>query len=214
MSKPQYFKHYEHILAVKAESFTSKEALQEVSLSNHDSIFAQRKWLELDPSWRQIIPYVLVENSEGKYLVYRRTKNSGEKGLVNKWSIGAGGHIDLVDVVVDDGGAPDIRRTIYKGTVRELQEELGLSGDIDFYELSHRIVSFASKTDMVHVGAVYKIKIDEMDIGEVEDKLDLIGFLAPDEIEKQGAELNEVWVKELLPVLRGEFDCRWSEVQI
>src|SRR5512143_2337388 len=58
--------------------------------------FLSRSEAENDPSFKQVIPYVLVRKN-GRYLHYIRGKGSGEKRLVAMGSIGIGGHINPSD---------------------------------------------------------------------------------------------------------------------
>ena len=58
--------------------------------------FMPRSAVETDPSFKQLIPYVIMSH-EGKYLSYIRGKRAGETRLVAKRSIGIGGHINPID---------------------------------------------------------------------------------------------------------------------
>ena len=208
----KYDKNYEHILAVRSSLFSGVEGLQKIDITNESTIFGQRKWLEGEPLFRQIIPYILVENAEKEILVYRRTNKSGEKRLVNRFAIGAGGHVDQIDCVLDAGGAPDLGKTIKSGAVRELGEELGIASDVKLFQMSHKIVSHKCSVNMVHVGVVFKICVDAIDLSKVEDKLDLVGFLTPAQIELQGRGINEEWVDILLPAIKEDILVTWVEV--
>ena len=58
--------------------------------------FMPRSLAEKDPSFKQLIPYVIMA-CDGKYLTYVRGKRAGETRLVGNRSIGIGGHINPVD---------------------------------------------------------------------------------------------------------------------
>ncbi len=58
--------------------------------------FMPRPQAEKDPSFKQLIPYVIM-TCDGKYLSYVRGKRAGETRLVAKRSIGIGGHINPTD---------------------------------------------------------------------------------------------------------------------
>jgi len=58
--------------------------------------FMARSAAETDPSFKQLIPYVIM-SFEGKYLSYVRGKRAGETRLIAKRSIWIGGHINPVD---------------------------------------------------------------------------------------------------------------------
>ena len=72
------------------------ERYLDVIFENGRPRFIPRGEAENDPSFKQIIPYVIM-SCEGKYLNYVRGKRAGEKRLVGNLSIGIGGHINPVD---------------------------------------------------------------------------------------------------------------------
>src|SRR6267142_7199164 len=63
---------------------------------------APRESVEQWSAFRQLIPYVVLANSE-TVCVYRRSRAGGERRLHDRLSIGFGGHIGLEDVVLVDG---------------------------------------------------------------------------------------------------------------
>ena len=58
--------------------------------------FIPRSQAEHDPSFKQIIPYVIMSHA-GRYLSYVRGRRAGETRLAAKRSIGIGGHINPID---------------------------------------------------------------------------------------------------------------------
>ncbi|GAF85092.1 unnamed protein product, partial [marine sediment metagenome] len=58
--------------------------------------FLPRSQAEADPTYKQLIPYVIMA-CDGKYLSYVRGTRAGERRLVGNRSIGIGGHINPVD---------------------------------------------------------------------------------------------------------------------
>lgn len=91
----------------------------------------RRHELEQDVSVRQILPYTVIafHNQTDplrplKYFNYQRGKGIGEARLAGDQSIGAGGHIDLVDVKFDEHSVIDLEATIFGALMRELSEEL------------------------------------------------------------------------------------------
>src|SRR2546426_4017693 len=83
-------------------------------------VFRPRASMEEDPSFKQIIPYLIVRHRGRLFLVQRSTEG-GETRLHGKYSIGVGGHINRGDVE----GALDV---IAAGLKRELEEELLIRG--------------------------------------------------------------------------------------
>lgn len=84
--------------------------------------FVERPRAEVEPGWKQVIPYTALVRGEEIFLV-RRLKQGGEARLHDKLSIGIGGHINPVDLP-DEGP----RNPIAAATVRELEEELHIEG--------------------------------------------------------------------------------------
>lgn len=91
----------------------------------------QREGLEHSPQYRQILPYtVIAQNpqrgtdfSKDRITVYQRTKKVGESRLAGNYSIGAGGHIDVADLIFDENSVVDLKQTILRAMFRELIEE-------------------------------------------------------------------------------------------
>jgi|DewCreStandDraft_2_1066082.scaffolds.fasta_scaffold00169_4 predicted NUDIX family phosphoesterase len=83
-------------------------------------VFRRRDLVEDDPSWKQIIPYLVVRRKHEIFL-FRRLDQGEEARLAGRYSIGVGGHINRSDVE----GAQD---PIVAGLRRELCEELSIEG--------------------------------------------------------------------------------------
>src|SRR5262249_59329887 len=62
-------------------------------LSRGNNFFLRRADAEINPAYKQIIPYALVA-FEKKIAYYVRGKKAGEQRLVSKGSIGIGGHMN------------------------------------------------------------------------------------------------------------------------
>lgn len=114
---------------------------------------------ENDPSFRQLIPYIVVRNRRGRILCYQR-KNGGEKRLDAKWSIGIGGH-------VNDGDSGWLG-----GVIREIREELSgvgvvaLTGNGIGPESSlHGPIGFirddSDAVGRVHLGVLYVLDVPD-----------------------------------------------------
>jgi len=58
--------------------------------------FEPRAAMEVDPSFKQIIPYLVLRDGE-RYFLMRRTRAGGDARLFDRWSIGVGGHLDPGD---------------------------------------------------------------------------------------------------------------------
>src|ERR1051325_4664012 len=65
-------------------------------LSRGNNLFLRRADAEIDPAYKQIIPYALIA-FQNKVVYYVRGKKAGEQRLVAKGSIGIGGHMNETD---------------------------------------------------------------------------------------------------------------------
>jgi predicted NUDIX family phosphoesterase len=103
--------------------------------------FAPRAAMELDPAFKQIIPYLVLRDGE-RWFLMRRTRAGGDARLHDRWSIGVGGHLNPGDAGLAGGLA------------REWREELVAGFDPD-----SRLVGLLNDdtTDVgrVHLGVVY-----------------------------------------------------------
>lgn len=119
--------------------------------------FMERSAAEHDPSWKQLIPYVLISvpkpSNKGNYALvnYFRGAEQGEQRLHGKRSIGIGGHINPVD-------ASRLGLSAYKaGLRREMEEELDFEQAQDV--LRAPVVAFinddSTEVGKVHFGVVH-----------------------------------------------------------
>ena len=151
--------------------------------------FKLREKVETDPSYKQLIPYVIMSYG-GKFLNYVRGKRAGETRLVGNRSIGIGGHINPVD----DGGIPlfanmqDIYRTAVE---REVSEEVEVAT-----EHSDRIVALlnddSNEVGQVHLGIVHFWTLDSEKVSKREQMITQMSFASSEELEKDRDNL-ETW---------------------
>ena len=103
--------------------------------------FRPRPAMEVDPSFKQVIPYLVLRDAD-RFFLMRRTRAGGDARLHDRYSIGVGGHLNPGDV--DLAG----------GLRREWSEELAAD-----FEPTFRLVALLNDdtTDVgsVHLGAVY-----------------------------------------------------------
>ena len=125
--------------------------------------FLTRDDVEEDPSWRQIIPYAVIQ-CEGQVLLVERLKAGSESRLHNKMSIGMGGHINPQDHTEDNQKttpqktAPE-QDVLEAALVRELREELVIGGfTFEAKALIHRSENAVEK---VHTGLLYLVTVPE-----------------------------------------------------
>lgn len=75
-----------------------------------------RDKMERDPSFKQIIPYLVLRDGQ-RYFLMRRTRAGGDARLHDRWSIGVGGHLNPGD----DGLAGGLRREWHEELVAEFE---------------------------------------------------------------------------------------------
>ncbi|TSC74907.1 MAG: NUDIX hydrolase [Parcubacteria group bacterium Gr01-1014_30] len=118
--------------------------------------FRKRGEVEKDPSWQQIIPYILF-NFKDEYFLYRYLKKASERRLKDDWLLGIGGHINPVDLKRDQ----DI---LDAGAWREWQEEIVYNGNLLEKKLIGILNDDRREVEAVHLGLVYLFKGDSHDI--------------------------------------------------
>lgn len=125
--------------------------------------FLTRADVEEDPSWRQIIPYAVIQ-CEGQVLLVERLKAGSESRLHNKMSIGMGGHINPQDHTDDNQKtapqktAPE-QDVLEAALVRELREELVIGGFA--FEAKALIHRSENAVEQVHTGLLYLVTVPE-----------------------------------------------------
>lgn len=149
--------------------------------------FQPRSQMEADPSYKQLIPYVLLEwndNGVTKLFTYTRGGGGGEARLHAKRSVGIGGHISREDAA--DGTDP-----YSTGMQRELSEEVQLESG---YQESRVGLLYDPSNDVgkVHLGVVHKFVLDEPHVKSNEAELAEGGFVSIDEL-RNDIDRLETW---------------------
>lgn len=156
-------------------------------LSSDQLSFQPRSQMESDPSFKQLIPYVLLEwNDNGmiKLFTYTRGGGGGEARLHAKRSVGIGGHISREDAA----GGTDPYST---GMHRELAEEVQLQSD---YQESRVGLLYDPSNDVgkVHLGVVHKFVLDQPDVKSNEADLAEGGFVSVEQL-RNDLDRLETW---------------------
>ena len=122
--------------------------------------YRPRSEMEKDPSFKQLIPYVLFQytDSEGQQRVFQYTRGSGmgEGRLHRKRSVGIGGHI----AVTDAAGAPGTAAPYEEGMRRELDEEVFIETSYDANRVG-LINDDQTEVGTVHLGIVHRFDVVE-----------------------------------------------------
>ena len=106
-----------------------------------DGRYEARTAMEVDPSFKQVIPYLVLRDGE-RFFLMRRTKAGVDARLHDRYSIGVGGHLNP-----GDGG-------VLGGLRREWHEELVAEFEPDF-QLVGLLNDDTTEVGAVHLGAVY-----------------------------------------------------------
>lgn len=115
--------------------------------------FQPRSVMETDPSYKQIIPY-LIFNHEDRYFLMQRQGHASEQRLKNKYSLGIGGHIRKEDMSTD---------SIFEWAQREFHEEVNYTGDLQI-ETVGILNDDTNAVGQVHIGLVLLLKGNSSDI--------------------------------------------------
>lgn len=169
-----------------------------VNLIKNNCQFKNRDEVETDPSFQQIIPYI-VFNFENKYFIYKYLKNAGEKRLIDSYQIGIGGHINPID----GENSEDI---LEAGMMREWSEEVDFKGNFLEKKLVGVLNDDSSPVDAVHIGLVYNFVGDSPEIslrekdkmeGQLIDLKDIGEYIA----DNKGVWVKIVYRDYLLPII-------------
>lgn len=151
--------------------------------------------MEEDPSYKQLIGYVLVKDKNTKeVLVYKRLVGGGEARLHGKASVGIGGHMnDVADRTIDE--------ILKINAAREVEEEIGISFDEALINLNFVGLINDDKEEVgkVHIGVVYVCEVEKEKVKVTEDDTLVIEWL-PSEKAK-ATENYESWSEFLIPIM-------------
>lgn len=157
-------KNEEQILVVKREHILPKPVHGFVPISKFNKnlekalqhIEVKRRGdMEEDPTYKQLISYVVVKNDKDEVLVYTRLKGGGESRLHGQSSIGVGGHMN-------PSGSLEGDQLLLENTYRELDEEIGVKPEQ--LGLIGVINDDTNPVGEVHFGLVYLADIGSQTI--------------------------------------------------
>lgn len=149
--------HDEHILVVNRATLFGKtpawNGLAAVDIEHYVQLIMQKKeflprsLMEVDPTYKQIIPYLIFQH-EDKYFLMQRTATSTEKRLQNKYSLGIGGHIREEDMQTN---------SIIDWANREFHEEVDYQGALTIKPLGI-LNDDTNEVGKVHIGLVLLVQ--------------------------------------------------------
>lgn len=196
----------ESVLCIREELLTrlgTFEGLQcnvdrylDAILDKNNLSFQPRSSCETDPSFKQLIPYVILKSEDrGTTKLFRYTRGSGqgEARLHAKQSIGIGGHIST-----EDAGTENWYRN---GMMREIEEEIHLETNSD-----PRIVGLlydgSNAVGQVHLGIVHLLEVNDESASAKEVDLCDAGWFTLEEIYSDADRLeswSQLCLQQLFP---------------
>jgi predicted NUDIX family phosphoesterase len=143
-----------------------------------DGEFRPRAEVEIDPTWKHVIPYQVLRDGE-RYLLMRRTQAGGDARLHDRYSIGVGGHLNPGD------------GDLAGGLRREWREEIEAAFVPDF-TLIGLLNDDSTDVGSVHVGAVYLADAAGRDVA-IRETHKLSGEFAPRDAVRDVIDRMETW---------------------
>lgn len=154
----------ESILVIKRDILFQDGTFQGLKLTNIDSYknlirahqeFLPRSLMEIDDTYKQVIPY-LIFTHDNRYFLMQRHAKASETRLQNKFSLGIGGHIYQKDIQTDD---------IYAWAEREFHEEIHYTDSFAKIESIGILNDDSNDVGRVHIGLVLLLHGNSSDIG-------------------------------------------------
>ena len=174
----------EHVLVVPTEVFhrlghfqglnTDVATYLDELLSPEHTSYRARPEMEQDPSFKQLIPYVIFrhigEDEDVSVFQYTRGRGQGEQRLHHKRSIGIGGHISSDDATSDNDLDP-----YREGMQRELVEEVQIQTAYRD-QLVGILNDDETAVGKVHLGIVHIFDVETPAVTPREDEIVNSGF--------------------------------------
>lgn len=161
-------KNDEQILVVKRDQFlprkvqgyrSIKDFAPYIELMLRNIEVGRRGDMETDPTYKQLISYVIIKNRANETLVYERLSGGGENRLHGQSSVGVGGHMNPVEGLTG-------RELMDENTYRELEEEIGVRPDN--LELVGIVNDDTNDVGRVHIGLIYIANIGDQTVNVTE----------------------------------------------
>jgi predicted NUDIX family phosphoesterase len=194
-------KSLERVLVVPAERFAVagvfdgfraySEDYRRTLLAPEHLSYRPRSEVESDPSFKQLIPYVVLRCA-GELFHYTRGRSGTESRLRAFRSVGIGGHISQEDGAI----ATDPYRT---GMLRELAEEVQIQSPWTETPLGF-IYDGRSPVGEVHIGIVHLLELEEPLVWPREAAIDEAGFAPLGDLLRRREEF-ETWSQFVLEEL-------------
>jgi predicted NUDIX family phosphoesterase len=161
------------------------EKFADIILNPKNHIYIKRKEAEINPTYKQLIPYAIL-HCDDKIFVYRRGRLLAEKRLLDYYSIGVGGHISISD--------PSLFGTTYEdGLKREINEEVYLESGYT-QRIAAMLNDDSNEVGKVHFGIVHVLELEKAAVKPREKSINETKFLNVNELRKD-VDRFENWSK-------------------
>jgi predicted NUDIX family phosphoesterase len=157
--------------------------------------YRPRSEVEDDPSFKQLIPYVVFRCANDVFC-YTRGKTQGEARLHRLRSLGVGGHVSE-----DDAQGQKCRAAYESALWRELEEEVAIASPGNM-RLVGLINDDATAVGQVHLGVVHLYELERPEVVPREEGLAAAEFLAIPAIRRMRQEF-ETWSQICIESLLG-----------
>jgi len=114
-----------------------------LNIINDKKEFLPRSIMETDPTYKQIIPYLVFEHNNTYFLMQRKS-DASEARLRNKLTLGIGGHIRQEDMS---------ENSLFAWAMREFHEEVEYAGNLSVKPLGI-LNDDSNDVGKVHIGFV------------------------------------------------------------
>jgi predicted NUDIX family phosphoesterase len=153
--------------------------------------FRPRRDVETDPTFKQLIPYVVLRCGD-RLFHYRRGRSGTETRLAALRSVGVGGHISVADAA----GEGSAYRT---GMLRELAEEVTI--DCPYAEQGFGFIyDDSTPVGSVHLGVVHLLELAEPSVEPRDAALVDSGFAPLVDLARDAGQF-ETWSQFVLKAL-------------
>jgi len=177
----------------------------ETHILNNQS-YGRRGNLEVDPTHKQPIPYVMVVNPRTKKVyAYQRSsaeEHAHESRLHGKWSWGVGGHVEQIDQTHKNPIRVCLEREV-------LREEVTIRGSVQ----NISVLGYVNNSDpvgLVHFGILYVLETDADDVSPLDAEMKQGSMVPFSELDSICASPDcevEAWSRIALEPLRAYFSA-------
>ena len=156
--------------------------------------FIPRSEAEKNPSYKQLIPYVIMAHQD-KYFSYIRGRRAGESRLVGNRSIGIGGHINPIDA---DNSS--LFAYLYDNYLAAVQREVAEEVSVDTNHTDNVVALLnddSNEVGSVHLGIVHYWNLDAPKVDKKEQMITQMAFMTLEELQ-QVRDTLETWSQKCL----------------